>query len=142
MIEATEDRGPSRSRGIVATALFPPIRVRFAVALLLTYFPFVFLYPLVYPAGELLTLCCWLWVFPSPIGWLSLGLMPLIPNETYGYFAFNLFCFVANLSIACSAFRSRELRLKDLAGLYKLAKLCMIVTLAIAAVQAVTDPYM
>lgn len=141
MIEATEDRSPTRSRGVVATALFPPIRVRFAVALLLTYFPLGFLYPLNYPAGELLTLCCWLWVFPSLIGWLSLGLMPLIPNATYGYFAFNLFCFVANLSIACSAFRSRELCLKDLASLYKLARLCMVATLVVAAVQAVTDPY-
>ncbi len=142
MIDAAQEQRPSRRRGIVATALFPPIRVRFAVALLLTFFPFVFLYPLAYPAGELLTLCCWLWVFPSPIGWLSFGLMPLIPNETYGYFAFNLFCFVANLSIASSAFRSREFHLKDLADLYKLARLCMAATLVIAAVQAVTDPYM
>jgi hypothetical protein len=141
MTLAAEDRVPSRSRGLIAMAIFPPIRIRFAVALLLTFFPLGFLYPLVYPAGELLTLCCWIWVFPSPIGWLSLGLMPLIPSETYGYFAFNLFCLIANLSIAWSAFRSRELHFKDLDGLHKFASVCMIVTLIIAAVQVVSDPY-
>jgi hypothetical protein len=132
---------PPRHRGAIATVLFPPIQVRFAIALLLTFFPLGLLYPLDYPAGELLTLCCWLWVFPSPVGWLSLGLLPLIPVGVYGYYAFNLFCLVATLSIASAAFRSRALRLKQLIGLQKLARICMAVTLAIAAVQAVTDPY-
>lgn len=141
MTKATENGGPSRKRGIVATALFPPVRVRFVVALLLTFFPLGLLYPLDYPAGELLTLCCWIWVFPSPVGCLSLGLLPLIPGSTCGYFAFNLFCLIATLAIASSAFRSREFHLKELVGLHKFARICMAATLGIAAVQSVTDPY-
>ncbi len=139
MIQAIGIASRPRTRGLLAQTLFPSIRARFAVALLLTFFPYCLLYPLDYPAGELLTLCCWIWVFPSPVGWLSLGLLPLMPTGAYGYFAFNLFCLTAPLSIAVSAFRSRELQFKDLTSLCKLARWCMIVTLAIAAVQAVTD---
>jgi hypothetical protein len=142
VIEAISISSRGKNRGLLVQALFPSIQVRFAIALLLTFFPLGLLYPLDYPAGELLTLCCWIWVFPSPVGWLSLGLIPLIANSTYGYFAFNLFCVVATLSIASAAFRSSELHLEELAGLYRFARVCIFVTLAIAAVQAVTDPYM
>ena len=121
---------------MLSTLLFPAIKTRFAVALLLTFFPYGLLYPLNYPVGELLTLCCWIWVFPSRIGWMSLGLMPLIATTAYGYFAFNFFCLIANLSFAFSASRCEKLRIADLNGLYQLAKGCMIVTLVIAAVQA------
>jgi len=126
---------------MLSTLLFPAIKTRFAVALLLTFFPYGLLYPLNYPVGELLTLCCWIWVFPSRIGWMSLGLMPLIATTAYGYFAFNFFCLIANLSFAFSASRCEKLRIADLNGLYQLAKGCMIVTLVIAAVQAITGPY-
>ncbi len=142
MKKATERGGPIRKRGIVAMALFPPVQARFAIALLLTFFPYAFLYPLDYPAGELLTLGCWIWVFPSRIGCLSLGLAPLIANRTYGYFAFNLFCLVANLAIAHAAFRSTKLHPKELGGLQRFTKGCTLITLGFAAVQAVTDPYL
>jgi hypothetical protein len=136
-----ETSGASRKRGMLSTLLFPAIKTRFAVALLFTFFPYGLLYPLDYPVGELLTLCCWIWVFPSPIGWMSLGLMPLIATTAYGYFAFNLFCLVANLSFAFSASQCEKLRIGDLDGLYEFAKGCMIATLVIAAMQAITGPY-
>jgi hypothetical protein len=142
VIEAIQISGAHGNRGIVATALFPAFKTRIAIALLLTFFPYGILYPLDYPVGELLTLCCWIWVFPSPVGWLALGLMPLIATETYGYFAFNLFCLIANLSIAWSASRCGEFDLKHLAGLHRFARGCMAVTLAIAAAQAITGPYL
>jgi hypothetical protein len=137
--QITAQSSAAGSRGLVATVLFPPIKVRFALALLLTFFPYGVLYPLDYPAGELVTLCCWIWVFPSRVGWLSLGLAPLIVNATYGYFAFNLFCLLANLSIAWSAMRSSRIHLPDLTWLYKYVRACMFVTLALAALQAVTN---
>jgi hypothetical protein len=134
-------RGRAGNRGFVATLLFPRIAARFSIALLLTFFPLGILYPLDYPAGELLTLCCWIWVFPSTIGWLSLALLPVIVNATYGYYAFNLFCLVATLSVAWAASRSAEFAAKDLVYLYKFTRVCMFITLAIAGVQAITDPY-
>jgi len=141
MIEAIENSGLSGKRGFPVRILFPAFRVRFTVALLLTFFPYGLLYPLDYPVGELLTLCCWIWAFPSPVGWLAVGLTPLIATETYGYFAFNLFCLTANLSIAWAVSHCEEFDLKNLAGLHRFARGCMAVTLAIAAVQAVTGPY-
>jgi len=141
VIETIENSGAHSHRGMVATALFPAFRTRFAIALLLTFFPYGLLYPLDYPIGELLTLCCWIWVFPSRAGWLAVGLVPLIAIETYGYFAFNLFCLIADLSIAWSASRCREFDLSHLAGLHRFARACMAVTLVIAAVQAFTPPY-
>jgi hypothetical protein len=132
----------TKARGFIARAVFPSIQVRFAVALLLTFFPLAILYPLDYPAGELITLCCWLWVFPSRLGWLSLILAALIPNSTYGYYAFNLFCLIATLAIAIAAHRSTELHFKQLSSLHRFAKGCMLVTLVLAAAQAATDPIM
>jgi hypothetical protein len=129
-------------RGFIVTLLFPPFRARFGLAILLTFFPYGILYLLDYPAGELLTLGCWIWVFPSTIGWLSLALIPFIPNLTYGYYAFNLFCLISNLAIAFAAANSNELSLKNLAGLHKFVRICMVITLMIAAVQAITDPYL
>jgi len=139
--KAIETSGAYRKRGMLSTLLFPATKTRFAIALLLTFFPCGLLYPLNYPVPELLTLCCWIWVFPSRIGWMSLGLTPLIATSAYGYFAFNLFCLVANLSFAFSATRCEKLRVVDLRGLYKFAKGCMIATLVIAAIQAITGPY-
>jgi len=126
----------TKARGFLARAIFPSIQVRFAVALLLTFFPRAIFYPLDYPAGELITLCCWLWVFPSRLGWLSLILAPMIPNSTYGYYAFNLLCLVATLAIAISAHNSTELHFKELSSLHRFAKGCMLVTLVLAAAQA------
>jgi len=129
------------TRGAVARLLFPPIHARFRVAILLTFFPYGILYPLDYPAGELLTLCCWIWVFPSRIGWASLVLAPFIPDQTYGYYAFNLFCLIANPAIALSAIRSRELIPRDFESLHRFVRNCMSAALAIGGLQAVTDPF-
>jgi len=142
VIGTGETSSRARNRGLAVRVLFPPIRVRFSIALLLIFFPLGILYPLDYPLGELLTLCCSLWVFPSPLGWLLFGLVPLIPTGIYGYFAFNLFCFSTTLAIAASAFRSRELTVRELPYLHRFVRGCMIVTLAIAAIQAVTDQYL
>jgi hypothetical protein len=139
--QATPLGNETKARGFIARAIFPSIQVRFAVALLLTFFPLAILYPLDYPAGELITLCCWLWVFPSRLGWLSLILAPMIPNSTYGYYAFNLFCLVATFAIAIAAQRSKKLHFKELSSLHRFAKGCMLVTLVLAAAQAATDPY-
>jgi hypothetical protein len=147
VIDAMERNAPSRrghapaTRGIVARLLFPPIHARFRIAILLTFFPYGILYPLDYPAGELLTICCWIWVFPSRIGWASLVLAPLIPDQTYGYYAFNLFCLIANPAIALSAIRSRELVLRDFESLHSFVRGCMSLALAIGGLQAVTDPF-
>jgi hypothetical protein len=140
VIAAIENSGANSKRGIVATALFPAFRTRFAIALLLTFFPYGLLYPLDYPIGELLTLCSWIWVFPSPVGRLALGIVPLIATEAYGYFAFNLFCLIANLSIAWSASRCADFDGFRISGLHRFARGCMVATLVIAAVQAITGP--
>jgi len=59
----------------------------------------------------------------SIAGWLAgSGTDALIATETYGYFAFNLFCLIANLSIAWSASRCGEFDLKHLAGLHRFAR--------------------
>lgn len=141
MIDAIQNSNVRSNRGIAPTVLFPAFKIRIAIALLLTFFPYGILYPLEYPVGELLTLCCWIWAFPSPVGWLALGLTPLIATEAYGYFAFNLFCLIANLSIAWAASHCAEFDLKHLAGLHRFARGCMAVTLVIAALQAITGPY-
>jgi hypothetical protein len=143
VIEAMDRGGlTSQRRGVAASLLFPAFPARFSIAILLTFFPYGILYPLDYPAGELLILGCWLWVFPSRLGWMSLLLVPLIPGETYGYYAFNLFSLLANVSIAFAAMRSREMMLASFAGLHRFVRAGMFVALLIAAVQAVTDPYL
>ena len=129
-------------RGILKRVLFPPIEVRFAVSMLLTFFPYALLYPLDYPAAELVTMASWLWVFPTLPGLLTLGILPFVPELRTGYFAFNLFCICGSLSIACSASRRREWTPELLARCYRLARLAMTITLAICLLQAVTNPDM
>jgi hypothetical protein len=120
--------------------LFPPIQVRFAIALLFTFFPYGLLYPLDYPGTELLTLCAWVWVFPSPLGCLSLGLLPLIPDGTYGYFAFNLFCLLATVGTAWPAMHCREFSIGTIVQLHKFARSCILLVLAICLLQVITGP--
>ena len=128
------------SRHGILGFLFPPQPLRFRLALLLTFFPCAIFYPLTYPAGEIITLCCWLWAMPSALGWLAMLLVPIIPHEVYGYYAFNLFSVVAAVAIASSAARAYQLQPAGLAGLLRFTRGCMVVELAIAALQAVSDP--
>lgn len=121
--------------------IVPSFRVRFAIALLLSFFPLGMLYPLDYPLRELITLCSWIWVFPSPVSCLGLILTPLLLNENYGYFAFNLFCFIVTIGVAISAARSSEQKMEAMRGtLYKIARLCVFTTIVICILQALSEP--
>lgn len=142
MIEAISYSSDPKHRGILASVLSPPLQVRFAIALLLTFFPYGILYPLEYPAGELVTLGCWVWVFPSPIGFLTFALLPFVPGSAYGYFAFNTFCLVASLAIAMSAIRCREFRADTVVQIYKFARVCIFLTIAICLLQVTLGPDM
>jgi hypothetical protein len=139
ILRSMKNSSPRKKRGIIAKIFFPPIRVRFTIALLLTFFPYGLLYPLMYPAGELVALSCWIWVFPSAIGFSVFALAPLIPTDTYGYWAFNLFTVMACLSIAVAACNSREWAIADWLKMYEVARGCMVVTLFIALAQVITD---
>jgi hypothetical protein len=134
-----QKRAPGKDRGVLAKIFFPSVSVRFAIAILLTFFPQAFMYPLQYPGSELIALSCWIWVFPSVIGFLSFAAGILIPTEAYGYYAFNVFSVAACLAIAKAACDSREWRIADLVKMHKFTKACMLVTLAIAALQVTTD---
>lgn len=130
-----------RQGNVLRRLLFPPLQVRFAVAMLVTFFPNVLLYSLVYPAGEVITLGLWVWVFPSNVAMLTLGLVFLIPVESYGYYCFNLICVILNVSIAGRVSKLAWLKPERLSATYRLARFCMFVTLFVAFVQAVTDPF-
>ena len=139
---AAIERLTAERRGVLKRILFPSIEVRFAVSMLLTFFPYAILYPLDYPAAELVTMASWVWVFPSLPGMLTLGILPFVPEVRTGYFAFNLFCICGSISIACAASRRREWTPELVARCYRLARLAMMVTLGICALQAVTNPDM
>ena len=136
---AEVNRIPGR-RGLLIPALFPPIEFRFGLALLLTFFPYAILYPLDYPAWSILILACWVWVFPSPVGCLSLGLLPFTPGSVYGYFLFNLFCLATTAGTAAAAFRCGEIRMETYVRLHRLARACIFFTLAICALQLLSGP--
>jgi cbb3-type cytochrome oxidase subunit 3 len=140
VIAAAGARNAPRKRGLLVSALFPPIEVRFGLALLLSFFPCGILYLLDYPAWSIFILACWVWVFPSPTGCLSLGLLPLVPSGACGYFAFNLFCLATTLGTASAAFRSSALRIETFLRMYRLARACIFLTLAICALQLFTGP--
>jgi hypothetical protein len=126
----------------ISTLLFPSFRIRFSIALLLTFFSFGLLaiVPLPYPGRELVNLSCWMWVFPSNAWFVCLALAPLIPNATYGYSAFNAFCLIATLSVCYSATRSSETSFSAFVDLFNLARICMMITLIVAVLQLVTGP--
>lgn len=150
MIAGLEEREtPRRSDWLAAllfqplpTVLIPAFEFRFSVALLLTFFSFGLsaIVPLVYPLRELVDLCCWMWVFPTRIWIPCLLLVPLIPTSTYGYSAFNGFCLLATLSVGYSAMRSAEIDFSKIVALYKVAKVCMLITLIVSVLQVVTGP--
>lgn len=131
----------NRRRGKLFSILFPAPGVRFSIALALTFFPYGFLYPLEYPAPELIMMSAWVWAFPSTVGYIAFALAPFIPTQLYGYYAFNLFCVVANLAIVYNASTSDQWDQLDTSKIHKFARACMLVTLAIAALQIFTDQY-
>jgi len=130
----------AQARGIVARILFPSRVTRFAIAAALTFFPYALLYPVEYPAPELIALSAWIWVFPSWVGIAAFALAPLIPSTAFGYYAFNLFCVVANVSIAMSASTSKDWRVDDFESAHKIVRIFMVITLAICVLQIVTEP--
>jgi hypothetical protein len=130
---------PEKRRGIAASILFPAQSVRISIALLLTFFPCAILYWLEYPAPELIALSAWIWAFPSTVGFLAFLLAPLIPTAVYGYWAFNLFCVIANLSIAWSAANAGEWPLEDVVKMHRFVRGCMLITLGICLLQIATD---
>jgi len=130
---------PKKRRGIAASILFPAQSVRISIAVLLTFFPCAILYWLEYPAPELIALSAWIWAFPSTVGFLAFILAPLIPTSVYGYWAFNLFCIIANLSIAWSAANAREWPVEALVKMHLFVRGCMLVSLGICLLQVVTD---
>lgn len=138
---ATANTCSLKKSGKLASILFPAWRIRFSIALALTFFPCGLMYPLEYPVPELIMLSAWLWALPSTIGYLAFVLAPLISTETYGYYSFNLFCVVVNLAIAYSASRSQIWKSRDFEKIHKLARTFMVLTLIIAGLQIVTDQY-
>jgi len=140
LIQAEAVKTDRESRGLISKLLFPPFRVRFAIALLLSFFPYAILYPLDYPAGELVTLVAWIWVFPSRIGCLSLCLLPLVPNSTYGYFTFNLFCLGATVGTAVAASSCRKFCRQTVVYLYTFVRGSTFLVILICILQVFTNP--
>jgi hypothetical protein len=150
VVAATDERSTNGRSDWLAALLFRPIsalffpsfRIRFSVALLLTFFSFGLsaIVPLPYPSRDLVDLCCWMWVFPSNIWVICLVLAPLIPTATYGYSAFNAFCLVGTLSIGYSAMRSREVDFFTIVDVFKFVRVCMFITVIVSLLQLVTGP--
>lgn len=138
MVDTLQFEGSPSHPWRFLTALFPSLRVRFAAALLLTFFPFGILYPLQWPLRELVTLIAWLAVFPSVAGILCVVLVPLLPNDAYGYWAFNVICFVATLAIAKSAARRGDFQAIGPISLHRFARVCVLVTVVIGACQVLS----
>lgn len=120
--------------------LFISLRTRILIALLLTFFQYGVFYSLPYPISELLIVTAWIWAFPSWMGCLSLGFLPLVMNPSYGYFAFNLFCIFANLAVFRSIHRIRASRISVLVSAYKAARFCMVATVILCGLQIVSSP--
>ena len=129
-----------RRQSLVRRLFLPPTRTRATLALFLTFFSYGILYSAPYPAGELITVATWVWVFPSAIGCLSVACMPLVMNAAYGYFVFNLFCIAANMAVAYAALSRSSLTPDLVAGAYKTVRVCMLVTLALCFLQVITEP--
>lgn len=105
-------------------------------AIVVSFFPCGILYPLSYPVREIATLLIWIWAFPSWLGCLSILLLPLLPSDAYGYFAFNVFCVAGTLGTGVRVARWAASP-AFAASLHRIAKGCMIVSLVIAAWQGV-----
>lgn len=107
------------------------------MAILVSFFPCGILYPLNYPVREIATLLLWIWAFPSWVGCLSVLLLPLLPSDAYGYFAFNLFCIMGTLGTGARVIQKAATNTMLAAPLHRIARACMLLSLALAAWQAV-----
>jgi hypothetical protein len=105
-------------------------------AILVSFFPCGILFPFEYPVREIATLLIWVCAFPSLIGCASVLLLPLLPSESYGYFAFNLFCVMATFATGWRI-AQRGVAQVPTERLYRLARACLLISLALAAWQAV-----
>jgi hypothetical protein len=106
------------------------------IAILVSFFPCGILYPLSYPVREIATLLLWIWAFPSWMGCLSVLLLPLLPSDAYGYFAFNLFCITGTLGTGARVIRRAATSAMLAVPLHRLARACLLISLALAAWQA------
>lgn len=129
-----------KRRGLLRKLGFPSLRVRFAIAVLLTFFPMAILYGLPYPLPDLIMLVAWIWAFPSVVGCVVLVMLPIAASPTYGYFAFNLLCFCGTLATALAASKSFRFDTNSVSGLYKFTRNCMLLVLGICLLQVLTPP--
>lgn len=118
----------------------PKRSTRIALALILTFFPYLVLYGVPYPGSELLIVATWIWAFPSRIGVASLALLPLVIHPFWGYYAFNLFCIIANCSIAYVIVRGDPLSYTEIESAYRTVCRCMAFTAVVCLLQVVSDP--
>ncbi len=105
------------------------------LAFLVNFFPCALLYPVDYPVREVAILLLWILAFPSPLGFASLTVVPLMRSEALGYFAFNLFCIVSVFAITLKAFQWARLESQSQPALHRLARGCMIFSLLLAMWQ-------
>ncbi|MGH9343869.1 MAG: hypothetical protein ACRD19_08930 [Terriglobia bacterium] len=115
----------------------PRIPFLMLAAILVSFFPCGILYPFSYPVPEIATLCLWIWAFPSPVGYLSLLLLPLFLSGSYGYSSFNLFCVVATLAIGVRFTRQIVAGQPLEERLHRLLRACLVISLFLAAWQAI-----
>jgi hypothetical protein len=64
-------------------------------------------------------------------------LLPLLPNDAYGYFAFNVFCVAGTLGTGVRVAGWAAVNHALAAPLHRLAKACMLISLVLAAWQGV-----
>ena len=115
-------------------------QTRFKIAMALTFFPCLLLYPLNYPVREMVTMATWLLPFPSIAGGICILLFPIMLNETYGYYFFNAICCIMTIILMWSVAKCRKLNEKTIDKLHYYARLCVILTIIIAAIQIITGP--
>jgi hypothetical protein len=142
MIQAAVQARTRTTRGPIVKLLYPSLRVRFYIAVLLTFFPFGILYRLEYPMAEILILASWIWVFPSVAGCLVLGLLPLVANATYGYYAFNLLCLGATLATGYAASHCAKFQIQLTNQLYSFTRICVFLAIGICVLQVLSPPEM
>lgn len=105
-------------------------------ALLVTFFPVGILFPLQYPLRETVTLLAWIWALPSIPGIAGLLLVPLFSTETYGYWAFNMFCVLGTIGTGYQLAQSSNLSAAwPWRHAYRIARGCMVVTFILATWQ-------
>lgn len=127
-------------RSLQPAMLLPGIRIRFAVAVLLTFFPCGILFPFGWPIRELITLMSWVAVVPTFFSLLPLVMIPFLGSGTYGYFAFNLLCFGTTLGIAKSVFESPRVDDSLRKDMLTVVRVSMGFTFFLATWQAFSTP--